>query len=85
MNKEILALFNEMALIMENIEDSMVEIVNQERCLLWSQQFQMVNRVQESFDKAEADWMIKDFEKHSFMLKDDTAQVPIPLNPKLGF
>jgi hypothetical protein len=83
--EEILELLSEITARLDKLEESLDQSINTERCQLWGSQYRMINAAQENFDKAEREWMIKEFEDHSFILRSDASKKTLPMNPKLGY
>jgi hypothetical protein len=83
---EILELLGEITARIEQLEETMDETLNTERCRLWGNQIAKVHSVQEAFDKVEQEWMVKEMEDKAFILRKDSAMnKKLPMNPKLGF
>jgi hypothetical protein len=83
---EILGLFEEINARLHQLEETMGDTLNTERCQLWGNQMTAVHSVQEAFEKAEKDWKIKEFEDKAFILKSNSAiNKQMPINPKLGY
>ncbi|CAH0345502.1 hypothetical protein [Bacillus sp. CECT 9360] len=83
---DILELFGEISARLDQLESTIDERLNTERCQLWGNQMAMVNSVQEAFEKAEKDWKVKEFEDQAFILKRDSViNKQFPINPELGY
>ncbi|RFU60084.1 hypothetical protein [Bacillus sp. V59.32b] len=83
---DILELFGEISARLDQLESTIDERLNTERCQLWGNQMAMVNSVQEAFEKAEKNWKVKEFEDQAFILKRDSAiNKQFPINPELGY
>lgn len=83
---EILELFGEITARLNQLESTIDERFNTERCQLWGNQMSRVNSVQEAFEEAEKDWKVKEFEDKAFILRKDSAlNKQFPINPELGY
>ncbi|MDQ0218947.1 hypothetical protein ELQ35_10280 [Peribacillus cavernae] len=85
-SNEILELLGEITARLDELEETMVESLNSERCQLWGNQMAMVHSVQEAYEKTEKDWKVKEFEDQAFILRKDSAlNKQVAMNPKLGY
>ncbi|OIK12328.1 hypothetical protein [Bacillus sp. MUM 13] len=85
--EEILCLIAAISDSLDELEQSIDETINTERCRLWSNQYKMVHSAQQQLERIEEKWNTKeDIISQSYLMKKEkSGNHPLLANPKLGF
>ncbi|MFD0051648.1 hypothetical protein ACFVHQ_20415 [Actinomycetes bacterium NPDC127524] len=85
--EEILCLIAAISDSLDELEQSIDETINTERCRLWSNQYKMVHSAQQQLERIEEKWNTKeDIISQSYLMKTEKSGThPLLANPKLGF